>query len=229
MEKYRLTEEDRATLQYKVTTKLREVILKGEFKMGERLVQEQWAEKLGVSRMPIREALKQLEMEGLVRIEPRRGAIVTPISIDDIEEIYQLRANLEGLAVEKSLPNLEADEIAELENLYEQMVALKADEKDVAEFMLLNAQFHQLLREGCPWRRIDSMIETLWKGVPPYTPSLLPNHLEESHREHYLMVEYVKQRNTAALKDMMEKHILRTRDNLIQLVANAEEKQAKLD
>src|SRR5699024_11854845 len=97
MDELLLTDQDRATLQYKVTTKLREVIMKGDFELGERLVQEEWARKLGVSRMPIREALRQLEVEGLVKLEPRKGAIVTPISSEDIEEIYQLRALLEEI------------------------------------------------------------------------------------------------------------------------------------
>ncbi|TWI54746.1 GntR family transcriptional regulator [Halalkalibacter nanhaiisediminis] len=218
MDKFRLTEQDRATLQYRVTTKLREVILKGEFKVGDRLIQEEWADKLGVSRMPIREALRQLEVEGLVRIEPRRGAIVTPISVEDIEEIYQLRALLEGQAVEKSLPFLEEEEIKELENLYERMIELNGDEKDVEEYMQLNARFHQVLREGCPWRRIHGLIEALWKGIPPYTPSLLSNHLQEAHQEHFIMLEYVKQKKPKELREVMEKHILRTRDNLIQFI-----------
>lgn len=218
MEKFRLTEQDRATLQFKVTTKLRELILKGEFKMGERLMQEEWAHKLGVSRMPLREALRQLEVEGLVRIEPRRGAVVTPVSADDIEEIYQLRALLEGEAVMKSLPFLDEEDIEELESIYEKMIGLKADESDLEEYMTLNARFHQIIREGCPWRRIQGFIETLWKGIPPYTPSLLINHLEESHNEHRLMVEYIKQKDAEKLKEVTVKHILRTKENLIKMI-----------
>lgn len=218
MDKYRLTQEDRATLQYRVTTKLREAILKGEFKMGERLVQEEWAEKLGVSRMPIREALRQLEVEGLVQIEPRRGAIVTPVSVEDIEEIYYLRAILEGTAVEKSLPYLEKEDIEELERLVNQMVQLKADGEDVALYMELNSKFHQVLKSGCPWRRIHSMIETLWKGIPPYTPSLLLNHLDDSHAEHKEILKCVKNNQPEELKKAIEKHILRTRDSLLQFI-----------
>ncbi|TWT27470.1 GntR family transcriptional regulator [Planomicrobium sp. CPCC 101110] len=218
MEKFRLTEQDRATLQFKVTTKLRELILKGEFKMGERLMQEEWAHKLGVSRMPLREALRQLEVEGLVRIEPRRGAVVTPVSADDIEEIYQLRALLEGEAVMKSLPFLDEEDIEELESIYEKMIGLKADESDLEQYMNLNARFHQIIREGCPWRRIQGFIETLWKGIPPYTPSLLINHLEESHNEHRLMVEYIKRKDEEKLKEVTVKHILRTKENLIKMI-----------
>ncbi|ETP70764.1 hypothetical protein AC739_01060 [Planococcus glaciei] len=220
MENIRLTEQDRATLQFKVTTKLRELILKGEFKMGERLMQEEWAQKLGVSRMPLREALRQLEVEGLVRIEPRRGAVVTPVSTEDIEEIYQLRALLEGEAVVKSLPFLDEEDIQELEAVYGKMLQLKADETDMESYMRLNAEFHQIIREGCPWRRIQGFIETLWKGIPPYTPSLLANHLPESHKEHGLMLQYIKEKNAEKLKEVTINHILRTKENLIQMIGN---------
>ena len=226
MDNYRLSDQDRATLQYRVTTKLREVILKGEFEDGERLVQEEWANKLGVSRMPIREALKQLEVEGLVRIEPRRGAIVTPISAEDIEEIYQLRALLEGEAVEKSLPNLSKEHIEDLENIYEQMKNIDVNEHNVAEFMRLNENFHKILYEGCTWRRIHGLIETLWKGIPPYTPSLLTNHLDESHKEHQLILEYVKQNEAEKLKEVVQKHILRTRDNLLKYVVKSKKQDS---
>lgn len=218
MEKFRLTDQDRATLQFKVTTKLRDLILTGEFKMGERLMQEEWAKKLGVSRMPLREALRQLETEGLVRIEPRRGAIVTPVSTEDIEEIYELRAILEGEAVVRSLPNLTDEKIEELESLYEEMAVLQGDARDMEAFMKLNMQFHQVLRDGCSWKRIKGFIDTLWKGVPPYTPSLLVNHLEHSHNEHRLMVEYAKQRDTEKLHEVTIRHIRRTKESLIEMV-----------
>ena len=218
MEKFRLTEQDRATLQFKVTTKLRELILKGEFKMGDRLMQEEWASKLGVSRMPLREALRQLEVEGLVRIEPRRGAIVTPVSIEDIEEIYQLRALLEGEAVVKSLPFLDDEDVCELESLYNKMIKLKADESDTELYMKLNSEFHQIIIEACPWRRIKGYIDTLWKGIPPYTPSVLANHLDESHNEHRLMVKYIKEKDELRLREITERHILRTKENLINMI-----------
>jgi DNA-binding GntR family transcriptional regulator len=97
---------DKSTIVKNVTKSLRKAILNGTLKKGERLIQEEWADRLEVSRMPIREALTQLQMEGLVEMVPHKGAIVTPITRDDIEEIYHTRSLLEGLAVEKSLPYL---------------------------------------------------------------------------------------------------------------------------
>src|SRR5690606_11288857 len=174
-------------------------------------------------RMPIREALRQLEVEGLVRIEPRRGAIVTPISKEDIEEIYQLRAMLEGKAVEMSLPHLDEEDIQELEILNSQMAKLKVDEIDVEKYMDFNAKFHKILRSGCPWRRIHGIIDTLWKGIPPYTPSLLVNHVNDSMKEHEQMVQYVKENEPEKLEAVVKKHILRTRNNLIKVVSRQDE------
>ena len=180
--KFLLSEQDRQTLQYKVTTKLREVILKGEFKWGDRLIQEEWAAKLGVSRMPIRDALRQLEIEGLVRIEPRRGAIVTPITAEDIEEIYHLRALLEGEALERSIPYLEQEDLQTLEDYHEKMQALGKDEDDIREYMELNKEFHKVVYRGMPVAENSPDDHILWTGIPLYTPSIIPDRLQDARR-----------------------------------------------
>src|SRR5699024_2936122 len=120
---------------------------------------------LGVSRMPIREALRQLEVEGLVKLEPRKGAIVTPISSEDIEEIYQLRALLEGEAVEQSLPYLDENEKEQIINLYKEMDKLGKTEKDREAYQNLNTDFHKMIQQGCPWRRLHNLIDTLWRRI----------------------------------------------------------------
>src|SRR5690625_146717 len=97
---------EREMLHNKVCSVLRKAILKGELKAGEKLVQSELAEVIGVSRMPIREALRTLEIERLITIEPHKGAVVRSISKHDIEEIYELRTILEPLALRKSVRNL---------------------------------------------------------------------------------------------------------------------------
>lgn len=224
-ESYKLTQEEKATLQYRVTSKLREAILRGEFAKGERLIQEEWAEKLGVSRMPIREALRQLEMEGLVRIEPHRGAIVLPVTVEDVEEIYFLRALLEGIAVEKALPYLEEDDLEELEQLVEEMERLPAVESAAKQYVQLNTRFHRILWGACPWRRIQGMIDMLWKGIPPATPSFLRNQIVEAREEHRLMLDHAKAGRAKELREVMERHILRTRDRLIDFLSKEKKHQ----
>lgn len=204
-----------------MTSKLREVILSGEFEPGERLVQEEWAEKLGVSRMPIREALQQLEVEGLVKIEPRRGAIVTPISTEDIREIYHLRSLLEGEAVKMSLPNLSDEDVIQLENLYREMCKLQNNDVDVEKYTALNKEFHRIMRSGLKWRRIHQMIDALWMGIPAYTPGLLSSQIKVANEEHKEMLAAIKQGDAEKLATLMQQHILRTRDALIERIENS--------
>lgn len=218
MSDYKLSERDRSTLQFKVTSKLREVILSGEFEPGERLVQEEWAEKLGVSRMPIREALQQLEVEGLVKIEPRRGAIVTPISTEDIKEIYFLRSLLEGEAVKMSLSNLTEEDVIQLESLYNEMIALEKNDLDVQTFTELNKQFHKIMRSRCEWRRIHQIIDALWVGIPAYTPGLLSSQIDYANKEHRIMLDAINAGDEKQLEEITKQHILRTRDALIEMI-----------
>lgn len=222
MTHFKMSVHDRSTLKFRVTAKLRELILKGEFKMGERLMQEEWAEKLGVSRMPLREALRQLEVEGLVTIEPRKGAIVTPVLVDDIKEIYRLRAMLEGEAVKQAASLLEDEDILQLEAMYEKMVELTKDDDDLEQYIELNKQFHKLLIQHCPGKRMKYFIETLWQGIPPTTPSLLADTFKKSQKEHLMMVTYAKERDGDQLQKVIEQHILRTGENLVKMMGRKE-------
>ena len=94
---------------------LRQAIITGEFAPGERLMEISLANRLGVSRTPVREALRQLELEGLVRIIPNRGAFVEGITKEDVKDIYEIRARLEGLCAKWAADRITKDQIAELE------------------------------------------------------------------------------------------------------------------
>lgn len=204
---------DRSTLHERVVSRLREAIVKGDFEPGERLVQEELAAAMGVSRMPIREALRQLEKEGLVTLEAHKGAIVTPVAPDDIEEIYVLRATLEAMAAERSMRNITLEDRHNLRQLVEEMEqAVKKN--DVEEFVERNAEFHRLLRKGCNWRRMDMFLDMLWNGFPPHTPNILPGQMERSLQEHSEMIAAIEAGDADRLKDVVQTHILRTGDAL---------------
>ncbi|WP_083402215.1 GntR family transcriptional regulator [Bacillus sp. MUM 116] len=206
--------EDKSTIVKFVTKSLRKAILNGTLKKGDRLIQEEWAERLQVSRMPIREALTQLQMEGLVEMIPHKGAIVTPITKDNIEEIYHTRALLEGLAVEKSLPYLIEDDKEQLKDILIQMEELEITDATNDQYIQLNAAFHETLRKGCPWPRVQKMVETL--GISPIAPNLLVDYYHETQREHRMIYEAVLRGDAAELRAAVEFHILRTKNNLIQ-------------
>ncbi|OZI10680.1 hypothetical protein CEW92_15610 [Bacillaceae bacterium SAS-127] len=204
---------DKTTVVNYVTKNLRQAILNGTFKAGERLIQEDWANILNVSRMPIREALRQLQSEGLVKIVPHKGAIVTPITKEDIEEIYYLRSSLEGLAVEKSLPFLTREDKKELGEILSKMESLTLTDETNDYYIALNESFHKLLRKGCPWTRVLKTVENL--GISPIAPSLLVDYYGETQREHRFIYEAVERNDPAELRAAIEYHLLRTKNNLI--------------
>ncbi|WP_100330043.1 GntR family transcriptional regulator [Bacillus xiapuensis] len=204
---------DKTTVVHYVTKHLRQAILNGTFEEGERLIQEDWAKLLNVSRMPIREALGQLQSEGLVQIIPHKGAVVTPITKEDIEEIYSLRASLEGLAAERSLPFLTKTDKEELGEILQQMEALQLTDETNELYIQLNERFHKLVRKGCPWTRLLKAVENL--GISPIAPSLLADYYSETQREHRFIYEAVKRNDPAELKAAIEYHIVRTKNNLI--------------
>lgn len=206
------TRENSTTVSY-VTKQLRIAILNGSLQKGDRLVQSEWAQRLSVSRMPIREALTQLEFEGLVEIVPYKGAVVTPITKENIEELYHTRSALEGLAVEKSLPHLSNENKEELKSVLHEMEHLQISDETNDEYIQLNARFHQLLQEGCPWPRLKKTIESL--GISPIAPSLLVEYYAETQREHRMIYEAVLRGDPAELRAAVEFHIFRTKNNLI--------------
>lgn len=226
MDRNNLRLNDRSTLHERVVSRLRDAIVKGEFQPGERLVQEELAAAMGVSRMPIREALRQLEKEGLVTLEAHKGAIVTPVAPEDIEEIYELRATLEAMAAEKSMQNLTHEDRQNLKQLVEAMEQAVL-QGDVEQFVELNADFHKLLRKGCSWRRIQTFLDMLWNGFPPHTPNMLPGQMDRSLHEHKEMVAAIDSSNGEQLKEIMQRHILRTGEALKQHMQNQNARRAK--
>lgn len=199
------------TVSY-VTKKIRQEILQGTLKKGERLIQEEWAEKLNVSRMPVREAFARLQEERLVEVIPHRGTIVTPITLEDIEEIYQMRAFLEGLAVEKSLAFLKEEDKLRLKEILIQMEELEISDETNEQYIQLNTAFHEILRKDCPWPRLKKMVETL--GISPIAPSLLKDHYAETQKEHRNIYYAALRGDAPELRAAVEYHILHTKNNL---------------
>lgn len=197
-----------------VIKKIRKEILNGTLKKGERLIQDEWARKLNVSRMPIREALTYLEMEGLVENVPNKGAIVTPITKEDIEEIYQLRSLLEGVVVEQSLPYITDEDVQALEHILIQMETLVLTDETEEEYSKLNARFHEILHKECPWGRAKKYVDNL--GISPIAPKLLAKYHQRTQEDHRRIYDAVVRRDARELKLAMELHLLRTKNNLIE-------------
>ena len=199
------------TLPSNIYRILREAIIKGQLQPGERLVQDELAKTLNVSRMPIREAIKQLAAEGYVTVEPHKGAVVKQFTIHELEEIYFLRAKFEPMAAAESLKLMSPQLVTQLRELNEKMK--KTDDTD--EYVQLNIQFHHLLIKDCPWGKLNSIIENLWTGFPQQTPHLLPNQIATSISEHDLMVEALANNNIELTCQLLEQHITRAKYDVL--------------
>ena len=208
----RLQERDLETIPAKICRILREAIIKGEIKPGTRLIQDELSKSLGVSRMPIREAIKQLEAEGYVTVEPHKGAIVKEFSIEEIKEIYFLRSKFEPIAVRESLNHITAEMINELEELNKAML----DTDDIDTFIKLNITFHDLLIRKCPWGKLNNIIYSFWTGFPQQTPHLLPDQLHTSKIEHTEILDSIKKKNYDLTCTLIEKHISRAGNQVMQ-------------
>jgi DNA-binding GntR family transcriptional regulator len=202
------------TLETQVYQALRTVILEGRLAGGERLIQDELATKFGTSRIPVRDALKKLEGDGLVTLDGRGSYIVNSFGVEDLKEIYDLRALLEPYATARAVAKLSASDLIELENLVEDMVQA-VQIRDIERYMHLNLIFHTRIYEACQERRMFHIIKGLWSGFPIFTPVSVPGQLERSIVEHQAVLTALKERNVDAAKEAMRTHIQNACDLLL--------------
>ena len=136
------------TLREQIVSSLRESIIKGELYSGQKLTEPDLAEKLGISRTPIREAFRQLESEGFLTVIPRRGAVVSRITRKEIDDFYELKSLLEGYAARIAAEKITEKGIEKLRKINEQLTVL-AEKGDVEAFFVKNDEFHNTFIAYC--------------------------------------------------------------------------------
>ncbi|MGD9809424.1 MAG: GntR family transcriptional regulator [Deferribacterales bacterium] len=152
-------------LREKIADKIRADIIKGVYKNGERLVEPKLAKTLGISRTPIREALRQLEAEGFIEIVPRRGAIVKELTIKDIDDLYAIKANLEGLAARQAVINLTEEQIESLININKQFKNIVEKNPSVTdEYLKDNIDFHNIFIAASDNDKLVDILDGLSKN-----------------------------------------------------------------
>lgn len=188
-----------------VTDKLREAILRGYLKPGQRLDQNEIAEALHVSRSPVRDALRTLAVEGLVEVYPHRGAVVAELSPKELEEIYFIRGILEGMAARLSAPKMDEDRIAALQNILEDMNATS----DLDRWLELNRRFHHTIYQAAGRPRLLSIIENLRNTSAPYIRQFIATaeHMEAARANHRQIFEACVDRDGTRAQQVTEKHL----------------------
>jgi len=203
----------RDTLDMQIYRALRSAILNGDLPGGERLVQEEIAQSMNTSRIPVRDALKRLVNDGLVIVDERRRHSVATFGLEDVREVYGLRALLEPHALEMAIEVLSDEDLHELEELVFAMEAA-ARAKDADQFVELNQVFHMSLYEPSEQRRLLRIIEGLWSGMPARTPLAISGQMVASAREHRSLLEAVQRRDALLAAKVLREHIERTRTTL---------------
>jgi DNA-binding GntR family transcriptional regulator len=198
---------------------LRGAILSGEIGPGEWIRQEEVAERLGASRLPVREALRMLEAEGLAEHERHRGARVPSLSMHEVDVIYRMREELEQLAIAESIPLLTEAEIAHLESVQEQIEALRHENNaDVARFLELDREFHLAGYAGCRIEQLTGSVVRLWNSTAHYRRAFLtlsgPGRAWVINAEHRLLLDAISRRDSVDAERFVAGHIRRTRIEL---------------
>lgn len=188
-----------------VTDKLREAILRGYLKPGQKLDQNEVAELLNVSRSPVRDALRTLATEGLVEVFPHRGAVVAELSPEELEEIYFIRGVLEGLAARLAAPKMDSERIAALQSV---LVKLSAT-TDLDRWLELNLRFHNLIYQAANRPRLLSIIENLRNTSAPYIRQYIDSseHMEEAKISHQRILKACAARDAELAQQETEKHL----------------------
>jgi DNA-binding GntR family transcriptional regulator len=198
----------------RVADYLREAILNGEIGPGEWIRQEEVAERFGASRLPVREALRILEAEGLTEHEQNKGARVPRLDMHEVDVIYQMRERLEPLALTESIPHLTDADLGRLEDVQARIEA----NGDVDAFLALDREFHLLSYTGCRIDQLTGMVTRLWNSTQHYRRAFVslsgPGRMWVVNAEHRLLLDAIERRDTVDAERYLSGHIRRTRIEL---------------
>ena len=187
---------------------LRQAILKGELQPGERLMEIKLAETLGVSRTPIREAIRKLELEGLVVMVPRKGAAVANISEKDTKDVLEVRRTLEMFAVEVACDRITAEQLVQLKDAAKAFEASKGS-MDLIRIAETDMQFHEIIYEATHNERLVQMLNNLRENMYRYRIEYLKdsNYYDSLVGEHREILSAIENGDKETARMCMRNHI----------------------
>ncbi len=227
MDSTQMRQVERQRAPEQVVDRLREAITSGSLRPGERLMQADLAERLGVSRMPVREALRTLEREGLVELKPYRGAVVADLSAHELREIYEIRIALESLAVRIGVPKFGDDDLAALEA----EMARMDDAKDSTTWLAANARFHELLYASSERTLLLSTIDNLRHKSDRFLAlfATTRDRTAAAQQEHRAIFDRVRAGDADTAAELLAAHLQHTVASLAPVIQAGEEDEAAPD
>lgn len=208
--------DDKYSLRGRVYSKVRENILNGAYEPGENLIEMRLASELNVSRTPVREAIRQLELEGLVESIPNKGVIVKGINEKDMKDIYKIRLLLEGLAARWAVKKISEESIKELEETYE-LMEFYTKKEDIENIEKLNTQFHQIIYEAASSNVLLHILKDfqVYIRLARHESLGVPGRMKKSLMEHKEILEAIKNRDEDLAEKYLTNHVKNSSENVL--------------
>ena len=216
------------TLREKILETIREAILKGNLRPGEKVAEPELAERFGISRTPIREAFRQLESEGYLTVIPRKGAVVAALSERDVQEFYAIKSILEGYAARLAAEKLSDKELEKLEGVNDKLKQLAAD-GDVKAFYRVHNEFHETFLRAADNSKLYELIQQLGLKFSRLRMASLSveGRMAISVEEHEKLLDAFRRHDGQAAEDLVKKTAHIGGKVLLESLAHAQGEAAK--
>jgi len=195
-----------ATKKDLVVETIREAIISGQLKPDQKLLQNEIAAQLRMSPTPVREALKQLEVEGLLVYSPHKGVRVANFSLQEASEIYRIRGALEALAIRLVTTNLDHASLEKLAELVESMQVFAQRDK-LAKLRQANREFHRIINQAAGSQRLYQMLDSLHQQFPWGHLGVVPGRPVQAVKEHQAILEALQSRDAQLAAELMQQHL----------------------
>lgn len=203
---------------------LREAIIQGRLRPGERMMEIQLAEEMGVSRTPVREAIRKLELEGFVVMVPRKGAYVAGISVKDIVDVFEVRAALEALAAGLAAERITGEEMEELERSLVQINEVSSRDS-IDDIVALDSSFHDIIYRSSRNERLIQIVTHLQEQIHRFRTASLsqPGRTKWALDEHKKIVEAISDRNVELAQSLAREHIESAEQSMLNALGEEKE------
>lgn len=203
-----VTSINRTSLHSELTERLRNMITEGVLAAGEKVPERELCEKLGVSRTPMREALKVLAADGLLNLEPNKGARVRAITLEDLEEVFPLMAAFESLAGELACKKINDQQLAELKKAHKQMLK-HFHANNLALYFKYNERIHEIILEAAGNKTLKTMYQSLSLRIRSarYQANMSPERWQQAVDEHEEILVSLDNRDGKALAEILKRHL----------------------
>jgi DNA-binding GntR family transcriptional regulator len=216
----------KATLHMQIADTLREMIMTGELKEGDKISENELCTSMEISKTPLREALRVLSAEGLISLVPNRGSFVTKPTIDEIMEMFEVMSMLEGVCARAAADKMTAEKFSRLEELHAALEE-KFECRDQKEYIRIHNRYHSFIQELAGNRTLNQIVNGLRKKILLYRfQSLnLPGRFEDSIEEHRQLLATFRERDGRKAEKIMKKHLKKQALALEKLAKQMEERQ----